>query len=79
MCCRSDWRRVASRACRRAAYIGVSPTTFDDLVREGKMPKPIRIRARTVWDRLQLDEAFVALSDSDANDPWRTRRCEDAA
>lgn len=55
-----------------AAYIGVSPTLFDEMVDDGRMPKPTRINARTVWDRLKLDEAFAALSDgaSDPNDPW---------
>ena len=33
-----------------AAYIGVSPALFDDLVEDGRMPKPARINARTVWD-----------------------------
>ena len=54
-----------------AAYIGVSPTLFDGLVRDGRMPRPIRINARTVWDRVKLDEAFAALSDDgDIDDPW---------
>jgi predicted DNA-binding transcriptional regulator AlpA len=48
-----------------AAYIGVSPTLFDEMVRDGRMPKPTRINARTVWDRARLDEAFVALADDD--------------
>ena len=34
-----------------AAYIGVSPTLFDHLVRDRRMPPPKRINARTVWDR----------------------------
>ncbi len=55
-----------------AAYIGVSPSLFDQMVLDGRMPKPVRINARTVWDRLQLDEAFAALSDShrDGDGPW---------
>ena len=54
-----------------AAYIGVSPSLFDDMVRDGRMPKPMRINSRTVWDRVRLDEAFAALSDTDDNDdPW---------
>jgi predicted DNA-binding transcriptional regulator AlpA len=44
-----------------AAYIGVSPTTFDGLVKDGRMPLPKRINSRTVWDIRQLDEAFEAL------------------
>jgi predicted DNA-binding transcriptional regulator AlpA len=55
-----------------AAYIGVSPTLFDEMVKDGRMPKPKRINGRVVWDRLELDEAFVALSDrgTDGDDPW---------
>jgi predicted DNA-binding transcriptional regulator AlpA len=54
-----------------AAYIGVSPSLFDEMVKDGRMPKPVRINARTVWDRLQLDEAFAALSDSGTDsEPW---------
>ena len=54
-----------------AAYIGVSPTLFDEMVRDGRMPRPMRINARTVWDRVKLDEAFAALSDTNNDDdPW---------
>ena len=55
-----------------AAYIGVSPSLFDEMVKDGRMPKAVRINARTVWDRVQLDEAFAALSDGsdDQDDPW---------
>ena len=58
-----------------AAYIGVSPTLFDQMVEDGRMPQPTRINARTVWDRLKLDEAFAALSDDgDGRDPWSAVR-----
>jgi predicted DNA-binding transcriptional regulator AlpA len=54
-----------------AAYIGVSPSLFDEMVKDGRMPKPVRINARTVWDRAKLDEAFATLSDDTAcDDPW---------
>jgi predicted DNA-binding transcriptional regulator AlpA len=54
-----------------AAYIGVSPSLFDEMVRDGRMPKPTRINSRTVWDRVKLDGAFAALSDEpDDDDPW---------
>lgn len=54
-----------------AAYIGVSVTLFDEMVEDGRMPKPVRINARNVWDRFQLDDAFAALSDGPGcNDPW---------
>ena len=55
-----------------AAYVGVSPSLFDVMVKDARMPKPMRINARTVWDRVKLDEAFATLSDSDrdGDDPW---------
>ncbi|MGE3712229.1 MAG: helix-turn-helix transcriptional regulator, partial [Hyphomicrobiaceae bacterium] len=46
-----------------AAYVGISPTKFDELVSDGRMPGPKRIDGRRVWDRLQLDRAFNALPD----------------
>jgi len=54
-----------------AVYIGVSPSLFDEMVKDGRMPKPTRINARTVWDRIKLDEAFAALPDgNDRDDLW---------
>ena len=48
-----------------AAYIGVSPSKFDELVRDKRMPAPKRIDRRTVWDRRRLDAAFEALPDGE--------------
>jgi len=67
--------RGLSRA-KSAAYIGVSPTLFDQMVRDGRMPQPKRVNSRTIWDRQLLDEAFEALPDSDSRNPWDQ---EDAA
>lgn len=55
-----------------AAYIGISPSLFDLLVRDGRMPGPKRINSRTIWDRKKLDQAFELIPDgmhSDQN-PW---------
>lgn len=46
-----------------ARYIGVGPTKFDEMVADGRMPKPKRIDARVVWDRLRVDAAFSGLPD----------------
>jgi predicted DNA-binding transcriptional regulator AlpA len=63
-------RRGLSRV-EAAGYVGVSPTTFDRLVTEAKMPKAKRIFSRSVWDVRQLDAAFDALdSDGTASNPW---------
>jgi len=53
-----------------AQYIGVSVGMFDQMVTDGRMPKPVQINARRVWDLRALDRAFDALGgDTDAN-PW---------
>ncbi len=55
-----------------ARYVGVSPSFFDKMVVDGRMPKPKRINSRTIWDRKQLDMAFEALPDDNdrADDIW---------
>lgn len=53
-----------------AAYVGVSASLFDSLVKCGAMPTPKIINSRTVWDRLKLDEAFEALPDRVTHNPW---------
>lgn len=46
-----------------AHYIGVGATTFDGLVQDGRMPKPMRLGKRVIWDRLKVDAAFVDLDE----------------
>jgi len=57
-----------------AAYLGVSPTFFDQLVADRLMPRPKRIGRRCLWDRIQLDAAFAALpndgEEDRADDVW---------
>ena len=38
-----------------ALYVGIGVTMFDELVREGKMPQPVYVRSRLVWDIRALD------------------------
>jgi len=46
-----------------AAYIGVSPSTFQKMVKNKEAPAPIRItQKRLVWDKKQLDELIDALA-----------------
>jgi predicted DNA-binding transcriptional regulator AlpA len=57
-----------------AAYVGVSPSLFDEMVKDGRMPGPKQINARVVWDRFALDAAFEALPDKAeavADDDWQ--------
>lgn len=44
-----------------ARYVGVSPRKFDELVADGRMPKPRRVDGRVIWDRVALDVYFDAL------------------
>src|SRR5215472_11926440 len=61
--------RGLSRA-QAAEYIGVGVTKFDEMVGDGRMPRPMRIDGRTVWDRIKLDEAFDALDNEAAKSEW---------
>ena len=53
-----------------AGYIGVSPTLFDEMVADGRMPSPKIINSRRVWDRRELDVAFDAIPRREERDPW---------
>lgn len=59
-----------------AEYVGVSVTTFDKMVIEGKMPRAKRATAgRLVWIRSALDVALAALPDESGaadndDNPW---------
>jgi predicted DNA-binding transcriptional regulator AlpA len=63
--------RGLSRA-EAAAYVGISPSLFDMMIKDGRMPGPKRINSRVVWDRVKLDLAFDALPDEDTSllNPW---------
>ncbi len=60
----SEVRPVPRRGLSRveaAIYVGVSPITFDKMLRGGKMPPPKRIGSRKLWDVRELDISFDAL------------------
>jgi predicted DNA-binding transcriptional regulator AlpA len=68
-----DQPRIEPRGLSRreaAEYIGISPSLFDELVRDGRMPQPKRVNARVLWDRRQLDRAFDDLPEMTAGNPW---------
>jgi predicted DNA-binding transcriptional regulator AlpA len=52
-----------------AAYIDVSPSKFDEMVRDGRMPRPRKIDARRIWYRPEVEAAFVALPVDGAEPP----------
>jgi predicted DNA-binding transcriptional regulator AlpA len=63
--------RLIARAAA-AAYVNVSPTTFDAMVKDGTMPKPKRLSGRRkAWDVRALDAAVdnLPVEDND-NDSW---------
>ncbi len=55
-----------------AAYIGVSKSLFDEMVADGRMPKPKKANSRTIWDRRSLERAFGRLpgGDGDETEEW---------
>jgi len=56
---------------KAAAYVGVSSSLFDEMVKDGRMPPPKRANSRVIWDRIQLDAAFEALPDiAQERNPW---------
>ena len=54
-----------------AEYLGLGATLFDELVKQGTMPEPVKAGGRVVWDRFALDRAFEAL-------PTRTSDAEES-
>ena len=42
-------------------YVGISPCKFDELVNDGRMPRPRRLDTRKIWDVRDLDVAFDEL------------------
>jgi predicted DNA-binding transcriptional regulator AlpA len=60
--------RRGLRRVEAAIYVGVSPTKFDEMVEDGRLPKPKRFDKVAVWDLRQLDNAFESLP-SDVDDP----------
>jgi predicted DNA-binding transcriptional regulator AlpA len=52
-----------------AAYIGVSPSKFDDWVSDGVLPKPYRRGGIVLWDRVGLDAALDAFFNAEP-DPF---------
>jgi predicted DNA-binding transcriptional regulator AlpA len=61
----SHLRPIPRRGLSRdeaAMYIGISAGKFDEMVADGRMPRPVKIDSRKLWDIRSLDLAFDALS-----------------
>ena len=71
----SSWAPRGLSREHAAAYLDISPGTFDTLVRAGKLPKPRQFivtagcRPMLRWDRYELDQAFEELGSVGPN-PW---------
>jgi predicted DNA-binding transcriptional regulator AlpA len=56
--------RLLSRE-QAAAYCGHGPTKFCAMVDDGRMPKPIHVDSRVLWDRFDLDQSIDELKAKD--------------
>jgi predicted DNA-binding transcriptional regulator AlpA len=65
-------RRGLSRV-EASTYLGVSPSKFDELVKDGRMPRPRLIDSRKVWDVYELDMAFDELPREGVGSSWDDR------
>ena len=61
-------RRGLSRD-EAAMYIGISAAKFDEMVGDGRMPPPLKIDHRKIWDIRSLDLAFDKLSAENISQP----------
>lgn len=54
-----------------ANYVGVSPTKFDQLISDGRMPQPFRLDGCVLWDIRKLDTAIDLISNPDETENGR--------
>jgi predicted DNA-binding transcriptional regulator AlpA len=69
----SDIRPMPRRGLSRneaAMYVGIGPTKFEEMVRDGRMPKPFRIDGRVIWDIHDIDSAINSLKETSAANLW---------
>lgn len=52
-----------------ARYVGVGVTKFDEMVADGRMPRPKRVDGRVIWDRLRIEAAFSDLPEERPTNP----------
>ena len=53
-----------------AGYINVSGGLWDEMVEDGRMPKPKLVNGRKIWDRYAIDEAFATLGEEETDNEW---------
>jgi predicted DNA-binding transcriptional regulator AlpA len=70
--------RLGLSRAEAAEYVGVSPRLFDEMVSDGRMPKPKRVNSRLIWSRRALEIAFAELPEDGQNprppSPWTDLR-----
>jgi predicted DNA-binding transcriptional regulator AlpA len=57
--------RYALRRDEAAASVAISPTLFDEWIRQGKMPKGRKIGGVVLWDAQEVYEFWCNLRDAD--------------
>lgn len=57
--------KLGFRRTEAAAFIGVSPSKFDQMVKAGDMPEPHRIGGVVIWRGDELQAAFDRLTGRD--------------
>lgn len=62
-----------------ARYVGVGISKFEEMVADGRMPKPKKIDGRVNWDRLKLDMAYSDLPERENAIDEALRRRDRAA
>lgn len=58
--------RFALKKDEAAAAFGISVSTFDTWVREGRMPKGHKIGGVVLWDMQEISDSWSQLRDRDA-------------
>ena len=77
MIARSNNRPIPRRGLSReegAMYVGVSPSKFDEMRKDGRIGPPRLIDGRKVWDIYALDQAFEAfpVEGAEQDDDWKS-------
>jgi predicted DNA-binding transcriptional regulator AlpA len=66
--------RLGLSRAEAAEYTGVGVSLFDQMVADGRMPRPKLINSRKVWQRQRLEEAFAELPEEGQTptppNPW---------
>jgi hypothetical protein len=73
---RANSRPIPRRGLSReesAIYVGVSPSKFDEMRKDGRIGPPRLIDGRKVWDIYALDQAFDAfpVEGESPDDDWK--------